>query len=240
MKKKEKLKKWKENIEQRGTRYDKLFMIDSETFERFKEARKCHEQVTTRTLQQWAMATAFPYLSDKFSFVASFTWVKNFKNKHRIRQRKITKFISKNDVATLDETIQAAERFRTQTVLIMQNYNPRFIINTDQTGCTYESFYNRSLDFQGSKIVLVRKQNLAKTTHSYTAQYSLTISGELLPHVFICTQESGNKFGPRVSKEVERLMLEYGNVIVICSKSGKLTKELYQQFLETVMKPYVG
>jgi len=98
--------------------------------------------------------------------------------------------------------------------------------------------YNRSLDLQGSKTVLVQKQNLAKTTHTYTVQYSLAASGKLLPTVFICMAEPGNKFGPWVSQTVEKLMNEYGNVIGTCSKSGKMTKELFKMFLENSVKPY--
>lgn len=111
--------------------------IDSDTFERFKEARNCYEQIrqlhkqfsnvyitsyiykckkylqiTTRTLQQWALIAAAPFQSDTFSFNASDRWIKLFKLKHRIKQRKITKYVSRRDVVTLDETVKAAERFQ--------------------------------------------------------------------------------------------------------------------------------
>jgi len=33
-------------------------------------------------------------------------------------------------------------------------------------------------------------------------------------------------------------MNEYGNVIGTCSKSGKMTKELFKMFLENSVKPY--
>ena len=83
---------------------------------------------------------------------------------------------------------------------------------------------DRSLDFQGFKTVLGQKQNLDKTTHSYTVQYSLTAAGTLLPHVFICTQETGSKFGPWFTKTIEKLTKEYKNFIVTCSKFGQLMK----------------
>lgn len=186
------------------------------------------------------MSIAFPIIDDKFSFLASPSWVRNFKRKYKIRQRKVTKFISKNDIASLEDTLLSAETFQKQTKVLMKKYSLDHVINTDQSGCQYENVINRSLDFKGAKTILVKKQNLNKITHSYTVQYSLTASGNLLPHVFICTQETGNKFGPIVSRTVDKLTEEYGNVVVVCSKSGKLTKELFVEYLRKVLKPYVG
>lgn len=39
------LQRWKEDVQKGGTKIDKLRAIDSETFDRFKEARSCFEQV---------------------------------------------------------------------------------------------------------------------------------------------------------------------------------------------------
>ncbi|XP_070171198.1 uncharacterized protein [Polyergus mexicanus] len=239
LKRKDHLQRWKENVQKGGTRIDKLRTIDSETFDRFTEARHCLEQVTTRTLQQWAMAAAFSFLSDNFRFEASLTWAKVFKRKHKIRQRKITKYVSKRDIVTLEKTVKAAEKFQKQTRFLIPSFDLDLVINTDQTGCQNQTIYNRSLDFQGAKTVFVKKQSSNKITHSYTAQYSITASGKLLPRVFLRLQEPTNKFGPIVTKTVKKLEAELKNVVVTCSKSGKLTKDLYKQFLETIVVPYV-
>ena len=50
--------RWEKDVLSDNTRYDKLLAINSWTLNRFKEAREKFEQVTTRTLQQWAMAAA--------------------------------------------------------------------------------------------------------------------------------------------------------------------------------------
>lgn len=185
------------------------------------------------------MSRAFPYLSESFSFIAGRTWVQSFKRRHRIRQRMVTKFVSKNDVATLEDTVKAAENFQQLTRKIIPNFPLDFVINTDQTGCQYQMVFKRSLEFQGSKTVFVKKQNLNKITHSYTAQYTITASGKLLPYVFLCMQETNGTFGVRVKKTVEKLTQEYGNVVITCSKSGKLTKALYKDYLTSTLKPYV-
>ncbi|KAL1493936.1 hypothetical protein ABEB36_009616 [Hypothenemus hampei] len=70
LKRKDYIQRWKVDIQKGGTRMDKLHTIDTETFERFIEARQNLEQVTTRTLQQWALASAFPYINDEFQFEA--------------------------------------------------------------------------------------------------------------------------------------------------------------------------
>lgn len=61
----------------------------------------------------------------------------------------------------------------------------------------------------------------------------------MVPQVFLCLQETTNKFGPIVLRTVDKLTAEYKNIVITCSKSGKLTKNLYKEFLETILVPYV-
>ncbi|GFW16630.1 HTH CENPB-type domain-containing protein [Trichonephila clavipes] len=95
-----------------------------------------------------------------FDFKALEAWVKIFKRKHRIRQRKITKFVSERETATMEETHAAAEKFRLHTRALIPNYDKDFVLNTDQTGCQYQSTYNRTLAEQGSKVVLVKRKDM--------------------------------------------------------------------------------
>jgi len=184
------------------------------------------------------MAIAFPFISETFNFSASMSWVERFKNKYKIKQRKITKFVNKREHATLEEILESVQRFQVQTKAIMPDFELDYIINTDQTGCQYQMTYNRTLATQGSKTVLVKKKSLHDISHSYTAQYSIIASGKILPVVFLCMQEPAGKFGPKVQKKVDTLINEYKNVFVTCSKSGKLTKTLYT-YLKYCLSPYV-
>jgi len=59
----------------------------------------------------------------------------------------------------------------------------------------------RTLSHQGEKKTLIPFRNTNKITHSYTAQYSLTLSGKLLPKIFIRIQEPNDKFGPKIEKK---------------------------------------
>ena len=57
--------------------------------------------------------------------------------------------------------------------------------------------------------------------------------------MFLCLQETGDKFGPIIQKQVDALVAEFGNVIVKCSRSGKLTTNIYRDYLKEVLQPYV-
>lgn len=67
----------------------------------------------------------------------------------------------------------------------------------------------------------------------------MTASGKLLPHLFVCLQEQTGKFGPRVQTHINELKSIYKNAIVTASKSRKLTSQLFADFLEKVLRPYV-
>ena len=70
-----------------------------------------------------------------------------------------------------------------------------------------------------------------KVTHSYTAQYSLTASGKLIPQVFLCLQKPSGKFGPQIQQKIQKLCKHYGNTFITCSKSGKLSSVLFQLYI---------
>lgn len=132
LKNKKHLCKWEEEIKTGGNTFDKYRIINSWTFDRFVEAREDYQQVTTKNLQQWALSAAGQF--GDFKFKASERWVNKFKSVHRIRQRNITKFMSKRETATLEEVLNSAGTFRTQALQLIPKFNKNFVINTDQTG----------------------------------------------------------------------------------------------------------
>lgn len=132
LKRKEYLSRWEEDVKKGGNTFDKYAIIDSWTYDRFLEARENCQQVTTRNLQQWALSAATQFRD--FEFKASDRWVGDFKKKHKIRQRKITKYVSKKETASIEETLASADTFRVQTLKLIPNFEKDFVINTDQTG----------------------------------------------------------------------------------------------------------
>lgn len=190
-------------------------------------------------MRQWAIAAANPLISESFEFQASQIWCNTFKVKHGIRQRHVTKYVSTKEKSTCEELLQIAADSQHQTSTIIPDFDPDFVINTDQTGCEDRISIKRTLSFRGEKVTEIAVKQLNQLTHSYTTQYGFTLSGKLLPKVFLCLQEPSGKFGPRVQKEVNELM-EHQNVHIVATKSGKFTKETYSEFLENVLKPYVN
>lgn len=132
LKRMEDLPKWEKHVISGGTVIDKYAAIDSWTYDRFEEARKNHQQVTTRNLQKWALSAASQY--EDLYFKASGKLINNFKRKHRIGQRKITKLVSEREIISVHEILIAAEDFRIQARDLIPNFDPDFVINTDQTG----------------------------------------------------------------------------------------------------------
>lgn len=104
LKRKDHLKRWGEDVKKDGTNADKLHIIDTWTYDRFVEARQNNNQVTTRYLQQWALAAVNQFQSNSFSFRASKRWVTTFKKRHKIRQRKIIKYVNEKECISLEET----------------------------------------------------------------------------------------------------------------------------------------
>ncbi|KAL1488862.1 hypothetical protein ABEB36_014657 [Hypothenemus hampei] len=103
--KKEQLVQWEKDVMNGGNTFDKYRIIDSWVYDRFVESRQDCQQVTTRKLQQWALTAAGQFKN--FNFKASTRWVAKLKNIHKIRQRKITKFISKKE-SSIEESLVTA------------------------------------------------------------------------------------------------------------------------------------
>lgn len=82
---------------------------------------------------QWALVAAAQFKD--FEFKASTRWVNKFKQRHKIRQRKITRFVTHHEAMSLQEILNSADNFRLQArELINQMYDKDYVINTDQTG----------------------------------------------------------------------------------------------------------
>ena len=170
-------------------------------------------------------------------FVASRHWVSHFKTKYRIVSRKIiTNIVTKHEVAMSDATEQSTVDFLDQYKKLAKDFSPDHIYNTDQVGVEKELHSTRSLSFQAEKKTygVVRSKNA--TTHSYTLQPMISLSGSLIGPIFLCLQEPGGKMGPIV-----RLSLfETKDVCITCSSSGKLTSSLVLYWRDHCLVPNIG
>ena len=70
---------------------------------RFNEAKLKKLSVYDRDIRRWALLKA--QAVNLIGFKASEKWLREFKSKHRIVSRKITKFVSKSDVVNRSDNM---------------------------------------------------------------------------------------------------------------------------------------
>jgi hypothetical protein len=228
------LRKFEKQIEESGSRYDKLKEIWSYTFQEFKTSKENKLIVHDNDLQRWATKKKLELGLENFN--ASTKWLWKFKSYHRIVSRKITHFVTSRHTTEKSDILAAANSFVISTKLLLQNFADDDVYNSDQSGFSKEIHSGRTLEFQGERHVEATVQSISATTHSYTIQPIISKSGRLLSPLFIILQEPTGKFGPRVEKELFRAP----NIYVTASTSGKLTKDLLQIWFKDVFFPNVG
>ena len=101
----------------------------------------------------------------------------------------------------------------------------------------YEQTSDRTITFRGDRDVVLHIGQDNLLTHSFTILPMISMSGTAPGKLFICLQERGNQFGPRVLKQVEEQEREYGNIVVRCSTSGKMTTEMMKSWIHEVVAP---
>jgi hypothetical protein len=228
------LRKFEKQIEESGSRYDKLKEIWSYTFQEFKAAKENKLIVHDNDLQRWETKKKLELNLE--SFKASKKWLWKFKSYHRIVSRKITRFVSSRHTKEKSEILATANLFVNSTKLFLQNFADDDVYNSDQSGFSKEIHSDRTLEFQGERHVEATAQSTSATTHSYTIQPTISKSGRLLSPLFVILQEPTGKFGPQVEKELFRAP----NIYVTASTSSKLTKELLQTWFKDVFFPNAG
>jgi hypothetical protein len=210
---------WNKQIEENGSRNDKLLKIHNHTLNKFKKAKKLSLIVHDIDLKRWAIN--FNKKIDVKDFKASNNWVWKFKQKNRIISRKITKLITSKHNNENTKSQEMAKDFVEKVKPLIINHGPQSIYNTDQSGFNYEIHSGRTLEIKGTKHVEAKFQSISSSTHSYTIQPTISADGKLLNTLLVVLQENDNKFGPVVQKNI----FKAPNICVIPSKSGKLNKE---------------
>ena len=108
-------------------------------------------------------------------------------------------------------------------------------MNTDQSGLQLELYSNRTLNFQGEKTTLAAVHSVHNTTHSYTMQPMISMIGHLVGPLFLCLKEPSG----RLTKNVKKTLFQAKNIILTCSKSGKLSTSRLQYRRDNVLEPAI-
>ena len=223
--------RFRDYIKKSGTKIEKLQKLKEFVYNCFTNARNLHLPVHDLNIRRWALQFASDYKI--LDFTASDFWIFQFKRQFHIASRKITKFVSTNE-----ENVNISElsiNFLNNIKPLILEYNPSCVINTDQSGFAYELHSNRTLSNKGEKLTALHICSSNAVSHSYTIQPVISIEGKLLPKFLICLQEQSGKFGPIVFSKLPN----YSNVILNCTTSGKLTKELVREFNTVFLKNYI-
>ena len=110
------------------------------------------------------------------------------------------------------------------------------VFNTDQSGFNYEMHTGRTLAVKGLSEITALVQSEGATTHSYTIQPMIRADGTLYPILFICLRERNSQF-PNNPREP---IVQFDNIYLKCSSTGKLTKKLIKGWFEDVFFPEVN
>ena len=207
-------------IESQGTKKHKLNQIDALVYQSFEDARQRLLSVHDIDLKRWGLKKAS--MLDDRKFVASDHWCHQFKKRHGIVTRKITKLVTKQDVDNKDMINKSADDFVNYVQKFVSKYHAFYILNTDQSGLQLEVFSNRALSFRGENITVSTVRSVHNTSHSYTGQPIITMSGRLIGLLFLCLKEESG----RLSDTIQQTLFKANNIMLTCSKSGKLTGSL--------------
>lgn len=222
---------WQSQVRKGQNKREKMQDINAHVYNEFLEARKSFKILRSSHLRQFPIQKYLEINDLSLKFKATSSWLDKFKKRNRISSRKITQLVSKREVKSGHEILEAAKKFQAEIIKLSQNYDKDQIFNTDQCGFQYELTSARTLTNKNEKIVFGYSQspkNLA--THSYTVQYIIRMAGYIIGNVFVCLQEPGGKFGPRFQSDVNSYLP--CNVTVTCSTSGKLSTSLNEYFIE--------
>jgi hypothetical protein len=183
--------RFRDYVRRNGSKRQKLDEIDAHVFTLFREARDQSLCIHDADLQRWAVTKA--QQQSMFEFVASNHWVQNFKYKHRIVSRKISKVISSQSVKSADEIEASAEEFVNIVQAEMKNYSPSQVFNTDQVGLTKEFRSSRTLTFKGEKTTTGSVRSKNANSHSYTIQPLVNMDGKVVGRILLCLQEPNGR-----------------------------------------------
>lgn len=230
------LRRWAHQVNQGGTYREKLKMICEYTLNNVMDAINRKVPFHDMDIRRWAIRARQLFDMAPAKFKASATWLLEFKKRHGIVSRKITKWVTKKTLATQESLEEQAAIFIQKVKTHIADFGVENVYNSDQSGFNLELHAGRTLALRGTKTVESTIQSKSATTHSYTIQPLISADGKLLSPLSIVLKESSGGFGPRV----QETMFKPQNVYLMASKSGKLTSEHFQRWFQDVYLPHTG
>lgn len=147
------LRKWKNDVDRGIPKAEMIKQINEHVYQKFVAARETFKILRSSHLRSFAMQKYAEISNPKPNFMASSMWLKTLKRKYKIASRKINRLVSKREVKSEEEIMEAASNFQKEIQTLAPNFDPTHIFNTDQSGFSYEITSERTLTRRGKKIV---------------------------------------------------------------------------------------
>ena len=109
----------------------KLQRVDDFVYMEFIRARECCLPIHDPDLRRLALKKAQEL--NIFGFTASYHWLLDFKSRHHISSRKVTKLVTKNYLEDRDKILKSAENFVKEVINVIPDYAEEHILNSDQS-----------------------------------------------------------------------------------------------------------
>ena len=210
--------------------------INNYVTSRAEEVMQANAPLRDYMLVRWAMQRAGKLNARSF-FTASNRWLWNFKKRNNIVSRKITAFITEASMRNENDTQASIARFHQACIGQAIRFPPRLMFKVDQTGFNYEVYRDRTLARKVQRDVEIAVDSQSKGTHSYTAQPMISRDGRTSGKLLICLQERNDQFGPRVGPSIRDMESRFNNILVVASKSDKMTQVLMREWIDRVLAP---
>jgi len=225
--------RFRKYVEEEKTKKQKVDSVDDFVDDKFERARDLLCPVHDIDLKRWSYQQARSMSFNEFT--GSDTWLLNFKHKHDMCSRKITKVVTKREVKNEDDIQKSSDLFMAEVRKLLSHYDEDNVLNTDQSGLELEIHSSRTLSHRGERTTLSTVRSKNATTHSYTVQPMISLSGKVIGPVFLCLKEPGG----RMSDNIKSSLFKADNVVVTCSASGKLTTSLVEYWRDNMFVPSI-
>lgn len=182
------------------------------------------KQVHGSDLIGWAMEKAKEIQFEDFK--ASYNWLSSWKKTHGIVRRKINKRFTRKEIDEKPQVDQSIKDFVSKIRSLISVKNPPKLFNADEAGYAYELKFNFTLEHKGSRYVKEKIDSKNAKTHSYTSLPIVDDQGNFVTPHLIILQEPNGVFGPQVEKK----MFKHKDLLIKCSKSGKMTKPILAEW----------
>ena len=84
-----------------------------------------------------------------------------------------------------EEIKKSNDQFVSDVRALLLKYIEDFVLNIDQSGLQFEIHSNRTLSHQGEKTTLSAVRSINETTHSYTVQPMISVSGKIVGLIYL-------------------------------------------------------